>query len=184
MREESFESLKAHVEKVIIEEGKVVQINDLRAFYEEDQKSRNLEVKGATNRLVKLRLQNAFEENLTFFKKTETSCEVVFNSMALTKNVETKSKEEKVKEVAQFIREEIEKMPAQFSQWPPPAEELKHEKVIIPPFLKLLLTSLLTTKKPSDRTVRLVKSLGQDIIYNFSSGRTKTVKHWPSWFVH
>ena len=66
MREESFESLKAHVTKVIIEEGKVVQINDLRAFYEEDQKSRNLEVKGATNRLVKLRLQNAFEENLTF----------------------------------------------------------------------------------------------------------------------
>ena len=109
MREESFESLKAHVTKVIIEEGKVVQINDLRAFYEEDQKSRNLEVKGATNRLVKLRLQNAFEENLTFFKKTETSCEVVFNSMALSKNVETKSKEEKVKEVAQFIREEIEK---------------------------------------------------------------------------
>ena len=71
---------------------------------------------------------------------------MVFNSMALTKNAEAKSKEEKVKEVAQFIRDEIEKMPEKFSHWPPPAEELKHKKVIIPSFLKMLPTSLLTTK--------------------------------------
>ena len=44
-REESFESLKDHVTKVIIEDGKVVKIKDFRTFYEDDQKSRNLEVK-------------------------------------------------------------------------------------------------------------------------------------------
>lgn len=179
LRQESFDSLKIFVKEHIIERGEIIKVSQLVDHYEEKQKQRNLEIKGANNRLVKARLQNAFGNEIAFFKKTETSCELVFSNEATgsSNTLQYQSSEEKVKEVALLIKDEIKVQNLPFAKWPPHADQLKQENVIIPNLLEMFLTALLTTKKSSERVARLVKSIGQDLVYNSSSGNVKTVKH-------
>ena len=85
--------------------------------------------------------------------------------------------EEKIKEVGKLIKSKIEELPISTS-WPPNPDDLRQEKVQIPHLLELFLTTLLTNETvPSERVKRLVKSLGQDIIYNVTRGKLKTAKH-------
>ena len=84
--------------------------------------------------------------------------------------------EEKVKKVAAIIRDEIKDFKGPFSSWPPPSNEFLPENIEIPPLLYTLLRELLTTGTENKRTSRLVKSIVQDILYNSSNGRIKTMK--------
>ena len=84
--------------------------------------------------------------------------------------------EEKVKKVAAIIRDEIKDFKGPFSSWPPPSNEFLPENIEIPPLLYTLLRELLTKGTENKRTSRLVESIGQDILYNSSNGRIKTMK--------
>ena len=69
-------------------------------------------------------------------------------------------------------------MDAPFSSWPPLPEEVDYHHVKLPKLLKLLMNSLLSKNFPvAARVERLSYSLGQDIIYNMSNGKIKTIKH-------
>ena len=50
------------------------------------------------------------------------------------------------------------------------------KNIEIPPLLYILPRELLTTGTENKRTSRLVKSIVQDILYNSSNGRIKTMK--------
>ena len=84
--------------------------------------------------------------------------------------------EEKIKEVGKLIKSKIEELPISTS-WPPNPDDLPQEKVQIPQLLELFLTTLLTNETvPFEKVKRLVKSLGQDIIY-VTHRKLKTAKH-------
>ena len=84
---------------------------------------------------------------------------------------------EKVENVASMIREEITKYKSPYSVYPPVAEEIKYENVVVPKLLEVLLKSLTKDTSLSSQITRLVKSIAQDIIYNSTRGKIKTVKH-------
>ena len=179
IREESFDSLKKFAKEHIVDGGEIIKVSQMVDYYKEQQRKRKLEIKGANYRLVKARLQNAFGNELSFFKKTETSCELVFSSetAATSNTLQYQSPREKVKAVALLIKDEIKAQDLPFTTWPPPADQLKQENVVIPNLLEIFLTTLLTNKKSSERVSRLVKSIGQDLMYNSTCGSVKTVKH-------
>ena len=81
-----------------------------------------------------------------------------------------------MKKVAAIIRDEIKDFKGPFSSWPPPSNEFLPENIEIPPLLYTLLRELLTKGTENKRTSRLVESIGQDILYNSSNGRIKTMK--------
>ena len=61
--------------------------------------------------------------------------------------------------------------------WPPSESEVSTEK-IIPGLLELLLRHIISSKGLHiPRVDRLVSSIAQDLIYNSTNGRSKTVKH-------
>ena len=81
-----------------------------------------------------------------------------------------------MKKVAAIIRDEIKDFKGPFSRWPPPSNEFLLENIEIPPLLYTLLRELLTKGTENKRTSRLVESIGQDILFNSSNGRIKTMK--------
>ena len=85
----------------------------------------------------------------------------------------------KIKEVASLIRQDIKSFEGVFKEWPPETSKVRTENVTLPISLKLLLQLILRSNpcKESDRLKRLIDSIGQDIIFNATSGRVKTVKH-------
>ena len=81
-----------------------------------------------------------------------------------------------MKKVVAIIRDKIKDFKDHFSSWPPPSNEFLPENIEIPPLLYTLLRELLTKGTENKRTSRLVESIGQDILYNSSNGRIKTMK--------
>ena len=84
----------------------------------------------------------------------------------------------KIEEVASLIRDD-KSFEGVFKEWPPESSKVRTENVTLPISLKLLLQLILRSNpcKESDRLKRLIDSIGQDIIFNATSGRVKTVKH-------
>ena len=77
-----------------------------------------------------------------------------------------------------WLEKKIRSTKSPYSVYPPVAEEIKYENVVVPKLLEVLLKSLLTKDTSlSSRITRLVKSIEQDIIYNSTRGKIKSVKH-------
>ena len=69
-------------------------------------------------------------------------------------------------------------MDALSSSWPPLPEEVDYHHMKLPKLLKLMMNLLLSKSFPvAERVERMSNSLGEDIIYNMSNGKTKTIKH-------
>ena len=135
---------------------------------------------GVETRQIKSRLVAAYGDRLAFIQKKKGTPEFVYSTETSSdyneQDILFMRDTEKVKAIATMIKDEISESGKNkfFSSWPPPEEEIKSERVLIPPTLATFLRTILTTDKPSNR---LIKSIGQDIIYNCSSGRIKIVKH-------
>ena len=88
-----------------------------------------------------------------------------------------KSQEEKIKECARMIRDQINAV-EDLMDWPPSESQVTTEKIIIPGLLELLLRHIILSRgSHTPRVDRLVSSIAQDLIYNSTNGRSKTVKH-------
>ena len=119
---------------------------------------------------------HAFRDKLSFFQKSTRTGEIVYYDINYCEKVFIFG-EDKIKEVGKLIKSRIEELPISTS-WSQNPDDLRQEKVQIPHLLELFLTTLLTNEAvPSERIKRLVKSLGQDIIYNVTRGKLKTAKH-------
>ena len=119
---------------------------------------------------------HASGDNISSFQKSSRTGEIVYYEMDYREKVFVFG-EEKIKEVGNLIKSKIEELSMKTS-WAPNPDDLRQEKVRVPHLLELFLTTLLTNETvPSERVKRLVKSLGQDIIYNITRGNPKTSKH-------
>ena len=86
--------------------------------------------------------------------------------------------EKRVLKLADIIRSDIEQIDAPLSSWPLISEEVDYHHVKIPKLFKLLMNLLISKSYPlAARVERVSNSLGQDIIYNMSNGKIKTIKH-------
>ena len=63
-----------------------------------------------------------------------------------TTEVKIETFEEKVKTVAEAIRDEINSAPSIFKQWPPTEEDLLKAEIVVPKKLKHFLSKLLSKK--------------------------------------
>ena len=88
-----------------------------------------------------------------------------------------KSQEGKIKECARMIRDQINAV-EDLMDWPPSESQVTTEKIIIPGLFELLLRRIILSRgSHRPRVDRLVSSIAQDLIYNSTNGRSKTVKH-------
>lgn len=171
-REKCFSELTDFVREEVIRRGRIIRMATITEKYRKIQEENGLKVKGCITANLKSRLSKALGEDLSFFKKTKTSAEIVYGE-----NIHVMTEEEKVIDIAKLIRNEIMSLKEQ-SVWPPNPDSIRSDNVVIPNLLDIFLTSLLTKRrKPSERVKRLTKSLGQDLMYNATRGNIKTVKH-------
>ena len=152
-------------------------------YYISLQQNKNLSIKGATTRHIKFRLQNIFGNKLTFYCKKEGLPEYVYSIDSPVEQDERSwfllSDVEKVSKVANLIRSQIDLLNCPFSSWPPPSDEIVNSNVVIPELLNVFLKALFNKQLSisSSRVTRLVTSIGQDMIYSSTRGKSKTVKH-------
>ena len=181
-KRECLSRLKEYVDEIIFQKGWVVKVSNLTKFYEKCQKEIGIPVRGAENRHVKLHLVNIYGEKLLFYQKEIGLPELAYSATGPVEQNENSdflmlTEVEKVKKVALIVKDELKEYESCFSTWPPSDKDLNRDTVI-PKLLKVFLQTLLTkSNDASDRVQRLVKSIGEDIIYNSSKGRIKTAKH-------
>lgn len=182
-RDECFEIVKEYVNLHIITHGEIGRTKQLSTYYTKLQKDKNIEIKGTSTQLLKQRLITAFGENISFFQKKKGTEEFVYsNAIPIEDDHERnwyfKTDAEKAILIGKTIKNEIDTLISPFTSWPPNASEIKNENVQIPSLLTAVLCTMLTkSETKSARVDRLVKSIGQDIIYNSTRGKTKTIKH-------
>ena len=138
--------------------------------------------KGVTTQSLKLRIQSAFGDQLKFFQKKEGNIEYVYSADVPVEQDERSwfflSDNEKVKKIAKMIKTKIDSCDSPFTSWPPNSNEICSKNVIIPELLETFLKTLFTNSSIfSQRIERLVRSIGQDIVYNSTRGKLKTIKH-------
>ena len=162
-REKCFDDLVSYIEDIFINEGEVVRISCISRYcYSRDQ-----------SLLTEARLQNHFKGRIDFFRKNETSIDLIYGTSKEPIQFRCNTREEKVKKVAAVICDEIKDFKGPFSSWPPLSNEFLLENIEIAPLLSTLRRELLTAGTENKHTSRLVMSIGQDILYNSSNGRLK-----------
>ena len=172
-REKCFDDLVSYIEDIVINEGEVVRISCISKIYENIQKDKGIASQRTSHFLLKARLQNHFKGRIDFFRKNETSIDLIYGTSKEPIQFRCNTREEKVKKVAAIICDEIKDFKGPFSSWPPLLNEFLLENIEIPPLLSTLLRELLTAGTENKHTSRIVMSIGQDILYNSSNGRLK-----------
>ena len=110
-------------------------------------------IQGTSHFLLKARLQNHSKGRKDFFRKNETSIDLIYDTSKESIQFRRNTTEEKVKKVAGMIRDEIKDFKGPFNSWPPPSNEFLPENIEIPPLLYILLRELLTTGTENKRTI-------------------------------
>ena len=185
LRESCFDDLIEYIKDSIIGEGNVVKMSVLTEIYRTLQKEKNIPIKGADNRLLKDRSKRYFIDDMYFFQKGQGKPDLVYSDVSpkeiqQSKQIQqSKHVTQKIEEVARLIREDIQSFNSVFEQWPPESQRVRAKYVQLPNLLEVPLKSILRSDpyKESDWLKRLVKSLSQDILFNATNGRVKTVKH-------
>ena len=160
-----------------------MKVSKLTAIYEVYQSSAGVPVKGASDRLIKARLKKCFEENLSFYKQSKTSSELIYSNASLLESGNPMFfcnlfDSQAIERAVKVLRDQIDSCAELFSSWLPASEELINTKYHIPRYLEQLLPSVLSRKVAiSERIKRRVSSIGQDIIYNATRGKSKAQKH-------
>ena len=178
------------VTETVIEQGKVMFTEEFRSIYETHCQDKNAVPNRRT--LLDLVLQTFQDEieswvpkhgMLFIFNAQIPKGQIIEILMQKHRTAEEKNKqpsvEEKVKEVAILLRNEIQSVPLTYEYWPPDETTLLEKITEHPPFLSQFLNTLLTTRysKNSRRKARVIHSLIQDIIYNVTNGNHRTAKH-------
>ena len=185
-RQDCIDKLKEYVNELVIRNGQIIRVSDIAKRYVRLQEESDISSGSCETRMVKSLLINVFGDKISFVQKKIGTAEFVFatendNNDRNEQNLMFMTDVEKVKKIAAMIKNEIttfyDDNPI-FSDWPPPEDEIKADRITLPPLLSSLISTLLTNEgSNSSRCTRLVRSLSQDVIYACSRGKLKTVKH-------
>jgi len=175
LRKECFDELKEYVQFNVIEKGQFIRMATLAQHYSKIQQQKDITPKGDITRNLKTRLINKFSNDISFFQKAIGSPEIMYCIHESEENI-ILTEEDKVKALAKLLKSKIDLLIPD-SSWPTNPDSVRAENVKIPDLLGKFLKHLLSNKTVvSSRVDRLVKSIGQDIIYNATRGKNKTVK--------
>ena len=175
-RKDAYENLVKFVRKTIIEEGNFVCISEISELYVKLQQESNLEVKGEINKNIKQRLIKTFGDSLSFCAVNNRSSEIVYSTSAsrdITRNL-FKTEKDIIRDTTNIIKSKVKEMDSLSTSCPASANEIRNKFVKIPHELELFLQTLFGDSAKGDL---LVQSIEQDLIYNSTNGRKKTVKH-------
>ena len=105
--------------------------------------------------------------------------EMLQNEINKLKKMNTEpSLEEQIKYVGRSIRNEIQSSSQTFSNWPPTEGELYTKLTDVPYNLHILLRTIIAKPgRVSEHKNVIISSLAQDILFNSSGGKKKTLKH-------
>lgn len=175
----AFLQLKEYIQASIIENGQIIKMNDLITIYKNLIKECDEEEVGLKAQNLKERLKNHFGEKLNFWAPK--------GKVGIVYSEETPVKEKSlyevttanlVKDCAELVRKEIINLNNPFPNWPPTGNEVLSCKISIPKMLEeLLLNIISSTNEKTPRKMRLINSIGQDLIYAATGGEKKTLKH-------
>ena len=179
MESKAFVKLKDYIQPHIIEKGSIMKMNTVLEVYKNLITQYNEEESGLKTQNLKLRLQNHFGDKLSFWvPKGKGGIVYSEEAPSTMESAYQNAHTDIVADCGKIIRDEILNLPDSFSHWPPAQKELLSHNVSIPPMLEKLLFTIISSKKEkTERKSRLVKSIGQDLIYNASHGKKKTLKH-------
>ena len=179
--EKYYDLIKSYIQDCIIGQGDVLKLSKISQMYADMQEEYGIEVRGATNQMLKERLKIFFGESVSFFKKKATSAELIYSDKPAvnSKKLSTATNESDfVVKVAKLLRDEISSHGGTYDAWPPTSDELLNAEFIVPKFLDQFLRTLFSKNKAASfRVDRLVRSFAQDLVFSTSRGKTKTQKH-------
>ena len=75
-----FNDLVSYIEDIVVNEGEVVCIICISKIYENIQKGKGMAIQGTSHFLLKARLQNHFKGRIDFFRKNETSIDLIYDT--------------------------------------------------------------------------------------------------------
>ena len=165
VREQCFNELLEFVRKSLIEERKFTTVAELSLKYKDLQLAKEIGVKGILHKDVKRKLQLEFDDDFVFYQKSRRQYEYIYyRNTPVEENDRSwffMNIEEKVVKMAEVLRDEIEKFPSPFSEWPPNPDVVYDQDISIPSLLKSFLKTLLSKKSTnSARLERLTNSIG------------------------
>ena len=92
-RKKCFNDLVSYIEDILINEGEVVCISCISKIYENIQKDKGIAIQGTSHFLLKARLQNHFKRRIDFFRKNETTIDLIYGtSKGITQGVTQQKK--------------------------------------------------------------------------------------------
>ena len=181
-----------YISKHIIEEGEVMYSNEFPVLYSkncEDQ-DKVLDVRTLTELITQhfaesIGLWNPAYGQAFIFNNNFPKGQIIENLLKKLKIAKENERvtpiNQKIKEVAAAIRTEVTSLPLTYNDWPPSESTLLENKTVVPPLLKELMTSLLTSsgwsRRMSKRKERCILSISQDVIYNMTNAKHRTSKH-------
>ena len=127
--------LKEYIEEALIKNGKVTKVQNVTKVYKTILQESNIDSAEVDNRYVKTLLLNAFGTKLIFIQKKPGTPEYVL-AEGIEEYHAAFTQEEKVREMAQTIKKEIETFFEKtkiFSKWPPKDGEITSRNIFLPP---------------------------------------------------
>jgi hypothetical protein len=192
-REKAFASVLEHIQVHVVQQNEVLQLSSLRLLYVEELKRNGYENPNYRNQTLFKRLQkHPINENISFtkvdrdkgaavsFMLVHSSSITVSDALAQAYSL---GSADKYQDVALLLRglilrafKESKDLP-----WPPTANDMElNAESLLPPDLVRFLSLVMAGKEDTDmseKTKRLVFSIGQDLCRVVSEGEWKLPKH-------
>ena len=96
-RKKCFDDLVNYIEDIVINEGEVVCISCISKICENIQKYKGISIQRTSHFLLIARIQNHFKERIDFFRKNETSIDLIYNTSKELIQFRCNTTEEKMK---------------------------------------------------------------------------------------
>ena len=155
-RNECFEALRQFINEKIINDGEVIRMTQIVAFYKTILQEANFELEGCRSDNVRTRIERQYGQEIEFYKVPKKHTVFVNSSSVLGGQLHITPSPENLARNAKFIRDKIKNMKSPFGNWPPTASQLEHEICAYPKVIEQYLVNLFSSEKiPSERVKRV-----------------------------
>ena len=140
-RNKCFEKLCQTINEKMINDGKVIRMTQIVACYKTILQEVNLELEGCRSDNLRARIERQCGQEIEFYKVPKKHTVFVYSCNVLGVKLHIAASSENLARNANFIREEIKNMKSPFENWPPTANQLKHEICAYPKVLEQFLVN-------------------------------------------
>ena len=172
-----FDAVKTFIQEQVIDLNQAVSMEKLHLMYK-DGHAGDKRYHGK----LKQKLQDYFQESITFITINGKTPQVIINSKGLSESTMIKNKDIVIKYATQYIQEDIHKFAKELPElsWPPTISELETQDQNIPHTVTEFFETLLKSQShiPQEKIKLLFRSYSNDVIYSVMRGKIITLKHF------